>query len=246
MSNLPNSTDEKIKVYPNEYITNITMNRPNLRLLDNDKYLENLVSGYDETVLDGLSGEVINNAAAITTNAGDIVTNAAGIASNVSDITTLSSDLIDHQTMTSIRIGLSADQVLAGNTNSLVAFTSAWWDDNSEWNSSNTSFEWKPAVATTATFGVSCFVRVTTVGLTTSEWNLLQLFKNGVLYAMLDTIEGTAGTIPYHSLQGTSTVKMVSGDKIDIRLYNDDTTDGSLEPSVLGREAFYLCIDRIK
>jgi len=42
MSNLPNNNDEKIKVYPNEYITNITINRPNLRLLENDLYLENL------------------------------------------------------------------------------------------------------------------------------------------------------------------------------------------------------------
>ena len=42
MSNLPNSDQDRIKVYPNEYITNSTINRPNLRLLQNDLYLEQL------------------------------------------------------------------------------------------------------------------------------------------------------------------------------------------------------------
>jgi len=94
MSNLPNNNDEKIKVYPNEYITNITVNRPNLRLLENDLYLENMVSGYDPNVLDGLSGEVDTNAADITTNAGDITTNAADIILNAADISSLSSTIL--------------------------------------------------------------------------------------------------------------------------------------------------------
>jgi hypothetical protein len=40
---LPNSDFNKIKVYPNEYINNITINRPNGRLLDNDLFLYNLM-----------------------------------------------------------------------------------------------------------------------------------------------------------------------------------------------------------
>jgi len=42
MSNLPSSDKKRISVYPNEYITNSTINRPNIRLLENDLYLETL------------------------------------------------------------------------------------------------------------------------------------------------------------------------------------------------------------
>lgn len=41
---LPNREADKIKVFPDEYINNITINRPNLRLLENDKYLEGMIS----------------------------------------------------------------------------------------------------------------------------------------------------------------------------------------------------------
>lgn len=41
---LPNGDRNKMKVYPDEYINNITVNRTNLRLLDNDIYLEGLVN----------------------------------------------------------------------------------------------------------------------------------------------------------------------------------------------------------
>lgn len=37
---LPNNEFKQIKVYPNEYINNVTMNRPNSRLLANDLYIE--------------------------------------------------------------------------------------------------------------------------------------------------------------------------------------------------------------
>ena len=40
---LPNGNQEKIKVYPNEYINNITINRSNLMLLENDIYLLELI-----------------------------------------------------------------------------------------------------------------------------------------------------------------------------------------------------------
>lgn len=43
---LPNEEFKKIKVYPNEYIDNITVNRPLGRLLENDKYLERLTSNF--------------------------------------------------------------------------------------------------------------------------------------------------------------------------------------------------------
>ena len=42
---LPNGDFDKIKVYPNEYINNITVNRPNGRLLENDLYLLSLIEG---------------------------------------------------------------------------------------------------------------------------------------------------------------------------------------------------------
>lgn len=41
---LPNSDEDKIKVYPNEYINNITVNRGILRLLANDLYLESIIN----------------------------------------------------------------------------------------------------------------------------------------------------------------------------------------------------------
>ena len=45
MSNLPNSTDDRIKVYPNEYVDSIVHNRTTTRLLQNDIYLETQISG---------------------------------------------------------------------------------------------------------------------------------------------------------------------------------------------------------
>lgn len=41
---LPNWTPEVVSVYPNEYITNITVNRGNLRLLENDIFLYRLMA----------------------------------------------------------------------------------------------------------------------------------------------------------------------------------------------------------
>ena len=60
MSNLPNNDKEKIKVYVNEYITNVTINRPNLRLLENDLYLENLFVDAVSGILH-ISGVVSHN-----------------------------------------------------------------------------------------------------------------------------------------------------------------------------------------
>jgi len=45
MSNLPN-TESNIRIYQNEYVSNITLNRPLQRLLKNDLYLENIVKNY--------------------------------------------------------------------------------------------------------------------------------------------------------------------------------------------------------
>ena len=67
MSNLPNSDNDKIKVYPNEYITNSTINRPNLRLLANDLYLESVI------VSSGILGlDIISLSSAVTGNTLDI------------------------------------------------------------------------------------------------------------------------------------------------------------------------------
>ena len=56
---LPNEEFDKIKVYPNEYINNITVNRPNARLLENDLYLDSKfpISG-DVPVTSSVSGEL--------------------------------------------------------------------------------------------------------------------------------------------------------------------------------------------
>jgi hypothetical protein len=45
MALLPNGDLEKLKVYPNEYINNITINRGIVRLLENDIYLLKLITG---------------------------------------------------------------------------------------------------------------------------------------------------------------------------------------------------------
>lgn len=45
MSNLPNSTSDRIKVYPNEYLDSIVHNRTTTRLLQNDLYLETQITG---------------------------------------------------------------------------------------------------------------------------------------------------------------------------------------------------------
>ena len=42
-SNLPNQTND-LKVFPNEYIDSVTLNRPFTRLLVNDKYLEEILA----------------------------------------------------------------------------------------------------------------------------------------------------------------------------------------------------------
>jgi hypothetical protein len=60
---LPNDSLDKIKVYPNEYINNITINRGNSRLLENDKYLYALITALRfqpvpaTTTSPGLSGD---------------------------------------------------------------------------------------------------------------------------------------------------------------------------------------------
>jgi hypothetical protein len=41
---LPNENFDKVKVYANEYINHITINRGSGRLLENDLYLYNLIS----------------------------------------------------------------------------------------------------------------------------------------------------------------------------------------------------------
>lgn len=43
---LPNDSLSKTKVYPNEYIDNITINRPLARLFENDEYL------YEHTLIE--------------------------------------------------------------------------------------------------------------------------------------------------------------------------------------------------
>ena len=61
---LPNNEKEKIKIYANEYITTVTVNRPNLRLLENDLYLESLVasiSGYDDVSVSAAITELSAN-----------------------------------------------------------------------------------------------------------------------------------------------------------------------------------------
>lgn len=58
-SNLPNSTNESVRIFPNEYVTNQVVNRVHNRLLDNDLYLESLIDGNTSgeiTAGTGLSG----------------------------------------------------------------------------------------------------------------------------------------------------------------------------------------------
>jgi hypothetical protein len=42
---LPNQDEKNVKLAPNEYINNVTINRGILRLLENDKFLLSLITG---------------------------------------------------------------------------------------------------------------------------------------------------------------------------------------------------------
>jgi hypothetical protein len=59
MSNLPNSTDQTVRIFPNEYVNNQVVNRVHHRLLENDLYLEGLLGSATSghiTAINGLSG----------------------------------------------------------------------------------------------------------------------------------------------------------------------------------------------
>ena len=60
MSELPNSNYDKIRIYPNEYVTNGTINRGARRLLENDLWIENHISGAisASSIITALSGDV--------------------------------------------------------------------------------------------------------------------------------------------------------------------------------------------
>jgi len=60
MSLLPNSDYDKIRIYPNEYVTNGTINRGVRRLLENDTWLEDHISGAvsASTIMNALSAEI--------------------------------------------------------------------------------------------------------------------------------------------------------------------------------------------
>ena len=55
---LPNQNPNRIRVYPNEYINNITTNRPNLRLLANDIAINSKLIALFEYLGISLSGEI--------------------------------------------------------------------------------------------------------------------------------------------------------------------------------------------
>ena len=98
MSNLPNSDNDKIKVYPNEYITNSTINRPNLRLLANDLYLESIMLS---------SG--ISNHAQTHTNGMDDIQNATTTQKGLMTI--------DQVNQLNNTVQLTGDQLIVGTKN---------------------------------------------------------------------------------------------------------------------------------
>ena len=65
MSNLPNNENKKIQVFSNEYITTTSVNRPLLRLLANDLYLEEntltIVEVPTSSTADGSPGQVAHD-----------------------------------------------------------------------------------------------------------------------------------------------------------------------------------------
>ncbi len=225
MSNLPNSSKDKIKVYPNEYITNSTINRPNLRLLENDLYLENLVSGYDSSVLSSLSSQVNTNESIIDANTGNI-------SNNTTNISALSART-DISDFTSLKVTLTSDQSIGAGNTSLVEFTSAEWDLNSEFDVSAQTF----TATTSGIYDIKSLVSIP--GHNSDDVTSLYLYKNNTPYNILASNK-------YHTraLNGATTVSLVSGDQLNI--YCECDSAEVLDFTTVGTSGFYFCIDRIK
>lgn len=97
MSSLPNYTAAQVKVYPNEYITNVTMNRAILRLLQNDIYLETLTSGALNPSIVTLSAAVDDHTVSIDALTADVATISGNYAKFVSPPATTNSPGAAHQ-----------------------------------------------------------------------------------------------------------------------------------------------------
>ncbi len=128
------------------------------------------------------------------------------------------------------RYTTNAGQSFATGIAEIIDFEDLGFDTN---NAVTTGASWKFTAPQTGFYSVSVLVELAaTVNWLVGERAVIQLFKNGVLWSVLDAQENHSATSHKVILQGDDVIQLTGGDYIDVRL--TESSGGNLALTTTG------------
>ena len=127
------------------------------------------------------------------------------------------------------RYTTSAGQSIPSSTVAIIDYDTKDWSSH---GSVTTGSTWKFTAPISGIFDVAAICRYASASMTNASNYVLYVYKNGSVYEVLSELKISVSQTFTVFLSGSTLIKMLAGDYIDIRTSHDESTSRTLHTSV--------------